>query len=168
MGILIVLLPLLIVMGAFMWLRPSRSDQRLAQLRNTAINQGFRLGSLKVSDTSEEGRVRGKKSIVTLYQLSVELIKDDRLFLTVLRSSGESGAYLPEGWVWDHREGMTEHQYEQLHSLLASLPENVRVFNVSQGLIGLSWDELDPNPEYDQFKLWLTELASLCGKKILS
>ena len=73
MAIWLPILAVLLLVGSFMWLKPSPRDQFLAKLRSRALAQGFSLGSLRVPDTSAHGRVNQRFQIVTLYQLPVQL-----------------------------------------------------------------------------------------------
>jgi hypothetical protein len=164
---LAIILPVLVVVGAFTWLQPSKRDQQLAKLRSDALVSGFQISSLKVLDLSEHGRINNQKRIVTVYQkpLAAEK-KDDPIRYTVLRTSGESGAYLPEGWAWETREQMTEADYERLNALLATLPESVDVVNLDRTTVSLSWDEKDQNINFEVLTRWLESAATGFNRSI--
>lgn len=161
MGSLIFILPILVIAGAFMWLRPSKRDQALARLRSDALVRGFRIGSMKVPDLSEYGRTQQKKEIVTIYQKRLlALPHDDGPGFTVLRTTGESGAYLPDGWAWHQRHLMTDSLYDVLASQLVKFPESVTLVSLSSDSIALSWDERDPQVSFEKLDAWLQELAT--------
>lgn len=159
-GFLAIVLPLLIVVGSFMWLKPSPRDQHLSQLRSDALGDGFRIGSLRVPVLSEYGRVNEQFEIVTLYQKSLRVDDAVKPTFTVVRTTGESGAYLPNGWQWDGRSDLTDAHYAALKRLLETLPESLSVIDVSRELIGISWDEKDPNVTFDSLRGVVTELCS--------
>jgi len=166
-SILVILLPILVVAGAFMWMQPSKRDQRLAKLRTGALSHGFRIGSIKVSDTSEHGRVNEKKEIVTVYQRSLVLSDNSASSFTVLRTTGESGIYLPEGWQWDDRKGLTESQYNSLNKYLESITLSINVVSLTNDMVSFSWDEVDQSITFDLLKRWLFDLAVVFDKEII-
>ena len=166
-GLLAVILPILVVAGAFMWMQPSKRDQHLAKMRSEALVNGFRIDSLRVPDTSEFGRVNQKHQIVTLYQRSTEIESSSHLDVTIMRTSGEHGAYLPKGWMWDARSGVSESQTQQLAEFVLTLPESVTVLRIARDSIGVSWDEKDPGIDFKQLKEWLGVIAGIFNKVVI-
>lgn len=168
MGALILILPILVVAGAFMWLKPSKREQELAKLRSNALVRGLRIGSLKVPDLSEYGRINQKQEIVTIYQKSLREPRDETSRFTVVRTTGESGAYLPDEWAWHQRHLLDEAQYGVLADWLRKLPESVTVVALARDSVALSWDERDPGVSFDTLEGWLDELAGLFHRQAMN
>jgi len=162
------ILAILLITGSFMWLKPSPRDQFLAKLRAKALTQGFRLGSLRVPDTSDYGRVKERFQMVTLYSLPLQLAAGPSCRFTVLRTSGEAGTYLPEGWAWDERQGLSETQYEQLHRVLTSLPASIQLISLSSGSISLNWDEKDPEMSFERMRAMLVDVAQVAQQELIA
>lgn len=167
MGSLIVILPILVIAGAFMWLRPSKRDQELARLRSEALVRGFRLSSLKVPDMSEYGRIEHKKAIVTVYQKTLSVPKEDTPAFVAVRSTGESGIYLPDGWAWHERHQLTETHYQHISTLLSAFPASVSVVAMGRDYVALSWDERDPEVSFDHLEQWLVSLAQAFKRAVI-
>ena len=167
MAIWLPILAVLLLVGSFMRLKPSPRDQFLAKLRSRALAQGFSLGSLRVPDTSAHGRVNQRFQIVTLYQLPVQLSASSEGHFTVLRTTGEAGAYLPDGWAWDQRDGLNESQYQHLKNILTALPVSIQLISLSAGSIGLSWDESDPELSFERLKRVLTDIAQVAQQRLV-
>ena len=162
MASIIAVLSILVVAGAFMWMQPSKRDKRLAKLRSGALTQGFLVGSVKLPDTTEHGRVNNRFEIQTIYQIALKLEAQSQLEFTALRSTGESGIYLPDGWAWNKRSNVPESIYTALSTFLAGLPESVTALVVSKTAIGLVWDEKDPQLTLEQIKSMLHDVAGFC------
>jgi hypothetical protein len=167
MTAIFVIVPILIVAGAFLWMRPSPRDQQLAKLRSQALVNGLRLASVKVPDTSEFGRVNDVQTIITIYQISLVLIEADTCSFIVLRTTGESGAYLPEGWQWVQRTQMTEANYRALNGFLSNLPASVSAISLDSEHVSLNWDELDESITFAQIKSWLSEVAVFFNRQLV-
>lgn len=167
MSYLFFILPVLVVVGAFMWLKPSPRDQRLAKLRADALINGFRITSLKVNDNSEQGRISGLKQIVTLYELSLVLVKENSSRFVVQRTTGESGAFLPEGWAWDDRQNLNDQHYQALAAILRGLPESIQLLALRSDTVGLSWNEADAGVSYDTLKEPLIDCAKAFHRQAL-
>jgi hypothetical protein len=130
-----------ILVGAFMWVKPSPRDRRLNALRNAAIQSGFKLSSIKVPDTSIEGRLAEKSSLITLYRLIHHFSKDQTPGFTVQRTTGVSSAFLPDGWKWADEHRPPEAFTTELHAVLTDLPEAYLVVDAQPDGVGLVWDE---------------------------
>ncbi|MEJ2045620.1 MAG: hypothetical protein P8X74_10610 [Reinekea sp.] len=165
---LVVFLSVLTIVGAFMWMQPSPRDRRLAKLRSDALMNGFRISSLKVNDTSEYGRVSKIMQIVTIYELPLLMTsQDDPAIFTVQRSDSESGAYLPDGWVWEERRNLNEEHYQKLTLLLEGLPSRISIITLHRDNVGLCWDEVDANVSYQELKDLLISAATIVGREVL-
>jgi hypothetical protein len=134
---------ILTLAGAFMWLKPSPRDRHLNTLRSAAIKEGFKLDSIRVPDTSIEGRLADKSSLITLYRLIHRFEKSKAPCFTVQRTTGVSSAFLPDGWKWADKHRATEAVTPMLHDLLVSLPERYLVIDAQPDGVGLVWDERD-------------------------
>jgi hypothetical protein len=167
MSFLIVVLPILVVAGAFVWLRPSHREQHLAKLRSDALVEGMRIGSLIVPDTSEYGRVNEKSIIVTLYQRSLIYKEGELSSFTALRTTGESGIFLPEGWTWDGRTNISEKEHSSLSELVRSLPPSITALSLNSDSVSLSWDEKDPELSFDALKRHLSSIAQIFARDLI-
>lgn len=138
---LLIVFSILMAAGAVMWVKPSARDRRLSKVRMAALQQGLKLYSLRVPDTSVEGRVGDKHEVLTLYRLLKAFPKDQAPSFTVLRTSGVSSAHLPDGWIWadDHRA--SDAQLSPLLGFLNDLPSSYTVVDAQVDGVGLSWDE---------------------------
>lgn len=132
---------ILTVAGAVMWLKPSARDRRLSQLRAAALAQGLKLYSLRVPDTSIEGRVGDKHELRTLYRLLHPFGKAQVSSFTVIRTSGVASAFLPEGWIWVDDKRAQDAKLEALVGFLNDLPAHYSVVDVQIDGVGLCWDE---------------------------
>lgn len=167
MGAFFVILPILVVAGAFMWLRPSQRDQYLAKLRSDALINGLKISSLKVPDTSEYGRVENLKAIVTLYEQTLEFDERALCRFTVIRTTGEAGVYLPEGWLWQERQALNDNQYDYIAKWLVALPTSVSAVHLDASSVGVSWDEKDPEISFQRLKDWLNQLSEQFNRKVI-
>jgi hypothetical protein len=133
----------LVIVGAFMWIKPSPRDQHLNLLRSKAIQEGFKLDSIRVPDTSIEGRLAEKSSLITLYRLLHRFEKGKAPRFTVQRTTGVSNAFLPDGWKWADTHRPSESVTPILHDMLVSFPERYLVIDAQPDGVGLVWDERD-------------------------
>lgn len=168
MTALFIIVPILIVAGAFMWLKPSKRDQHLAKLRADALASGLKISSLKIPDTTEYGRVKQLNRIVTLYEMPLRLDKQRLSRFTLIRTSADSGVFLPEGWAWHERNELSEADYDFLHSWLAQLPAGVEAVHLGADSVGLSWDEFDTDISFDHLGQWQQHIARHFQRQPLS
>lgn len=166
MGLLIAVLAMLMLVGSFMWMRPSARDQFLAKLRSQALMSGFRISSLKIPNTTELGRIDDSKEIVTIYVKNLALVKTPTQPYTVIRTTGEAGIYLPEGWQWHERVGLSEPLMHSIAAFVDTLPLSVTVVSVDITQAAISWDEKDPSITFERLSNWLTAAAKLINRKI--
>lgn len=132
---------ILILAGAFMWLKPSPRDRHLNTLRTAALTAGFKLDSIRIPDTSIHGRLADKSSLTTLYRLLHRFDKDKAPRFTVQRTTGVSSAFLPDGWKWADQNRPSEAVTQHLHATLLGLPEDYLVLDAQPDGVGLVWDE---------------------------
>lgn len=138
---LIIVFAILTLAGAFMWLKPSAYDRRLSQVRSAALGQGLKLYSLKVPDTSVEGRVGNKHELRTLYRLLHPFSKAQAPSFTLLRTTGVSSAFLPDGWVWADDKRASDRQLSVLIDFLIELPQHYNLVDAQADGVGVGWDE---------------------------
>ncbi|WP_028669794.1 hypothetical protein [Saccharospirillum impatiens] len=132
---------ILILAGAFMWLKPSPRDRHLNTLRTAALSAGFKLDSIRIPDTSIEGRLAEKSTLITLYRQLHRFDKAKAPRFTVQRTTGVSSAFLPDGWKWADQYRPGEAVTQVLHDLLLTLPEAYLVLDAQPDGVGLVWDE---------------------------
>lgn len=139
MAILIVIVSIMMVYGTVMWVRPSARDRLLSSLRMDAIHSGIKVQQCLIEDLSIEGRINKLSRSVMFYR---KLNNDsNRPTVSILRTTGESGIYLPEGWSWEHGKRLERPVLNQLTELITSQPDSVTGFELSPGYVGISWDE---------------------------
>lgn len=155
-----VIIPILIVAGAFMWMRPSQRDQHLAKLRSEALASGLKISSLKVPDTSEYGRVKNLKRIITVYEQPLALDKNALKRFTIIRTTADSGVYLPAGWTWDERIELDEADYQFLAGWIADLPASIEAVHLGADSVGVSWDEFDKSIQFADLTAWQNAIAT--------
>ena len=127
---------------------------------------GFRISSLKIPNTSELGRIDDSKEIVTIYLKNLTVVKHPPPHYTVIRTSGEAGIYLPDGWQWHERVGLSEELMNRIAGFVVTLPNSVSVVTVDKTQAAISWDEKDPLVTFQQLSNWLTAAAKLTNRNI--
>lgn len=132
---------ILVLAGAFLWLKPSPRDRHLNTLRTAALSAGFKLDSIRIPDTSIEGRLAEKSSLITLYRLLHRFEKGKAPRFTVQRTTGVSSAFLPDGWKWADQHRPSEAVTQDLHEVLIGLPDQYLVLDAQPDGVGLVWDE---------------------------
>lgn len=138
---LLIIAAILTLAGAFMWMKPSPRDRHLSELRTAALGQGLKLHSLRLPDTSMEGRLAERRELRTLYRLPHVFDRDSGPCFTVLRTSGVASAFLPDGWVWADQHRPDEAERTRLHDFLAELPEAYDLIDARPDGVSLGWDE---------------------------
>lgn len=161
MTALIVIAAVLTLAGAFMWLKPSPRDRHLNQLRSQAIADGFKLQSVRLPDTSVEGRIDESHVMETLYRLIHHFDKDKAPFFTVQRTSGVSSAFLPEGWKWADKHRPSEAVTSALSAFLTELPADYFVVDARPDGVGLAWEERGDVSELPAIRETLERLIQL-------
>ncbi len=132
-----------------MWVKPSAKDKRLASLRMQALTDGMQVQSCQIQDLSIDGRLNKLSRTVFSYRRYSK--KESVHSLLILRTSGESGIYLPDSWVWGTGQRLNEAQTQQLTPLLQQLPESIVGIELTPDYVGVIWDERNPN-EYPLVK----------------
>ncbi|AJQ95359.1 hypothetical protein [Gynuella sunshinyii] len=132
-----------------MWVKPSAKDKRLAALRMQALADGLHVQSCQIQDLSIDGRLNKLSRSAFSYRRYTK--RDTGHSLLLLRTSGESGIYLPDSWVWGTGQRLEEAQAQSLTSLLQQLPESIMGIELTHDYVGVIWDEYNPD-EYPQVK----------------
>lgn len=158
MALAIVILSIMMVYGTVMWVRPNAKDRRLADLRMQALRAGIKVQQGHIDDLSIDGRVNRSSRTVFFYRLLKN--NPDRPTVTLLKTTGESGIYLPDGWMWEHDKRLSAKSIESLSPFLVSLPESVFGVEMSPGYVGIAWDERDTS-QFEQIKADLNRLLTL-------
>jgi len=158
---LIIIAAVLTLAGAFMWLKPSPRDRHLNRLRSKALAEGFKLQSVRLSDTSVEGRVNDAHVLQTLYQLKHDFDKETPPYFTVQRTTGVSSAFLPDGWKWADKHRPPEAVTERLSDFLTQLPERYFVVDARPDGVGLAWEERGGVDELPAIRETLERLIKL-------
>jgi hypothetical protein len=140
---IVVLLSVAMVMGGIAYAQPTPRQKIIAKLRTKAIQSGFKISEIKVSDTSVEGRINQDKMTATVYRklLTNEDVLNLSKTILIQRTSGENGIYLPEGWAWESGERLTQQQVEPLHEFILALTDNFSGIELSKMSLGLLWNE---------------------------
>ena len=149
---IIIILSVLLVYGAVMWVKPSARDKRLAALRAQAMADGFRVRSCLIQDLSIEGRLQNKTRAVFSYRSYQKGTLEHSL--QILRTTGESGIYLPQSWTWGTSRRLNEADSLKLSQQLLQLPNSIIGLELAPEYIGLIWDERNSD-EYPIVKRFL-------------
>ncbi len=168
MAALIAFLATILLAGGFLWMKPSPREQRLAKLRAEAYKYNLLVTSIKVADTSEFGRVNDRHCIETLYQIPLVLNTENPNAFVVLRTTGEAGLYLPDGWQWEESVALTDEQLGLFSQYLAELPSSITLIALRNDSVGLTWDEKDPAVTFDVMKSWLIKFAKVVDRAPVS
>lgn len=167
MQLLIPIAAILILVGSFMWFRPSLRDQYLTKLRAEALRNGFRLGTIKIPDYTDAGLVNDSHTLVTVYYKGLTFLKtDEPLRFTIARTEGDSGIFLPDHWAWVERAQLTKSMQSDLNALLMELPNSVEATTVNNQQVGLSWSEREGALELSDISRLLQRLAHVIGRQI--
>lgn len=157
MAIFVTALALAVIIGAWLWLRPSTREKRVNQLQTQAFAHGLKLRYETLPDMSIEGRIRQDKRAFTFFNRQ---FKDKQGWpaYTVLRTTGDSSKYLPDGWFLQHGEQLSRADMdERLHSKLAALPAPVIAVTQWSFGYGLAIDE-GYEVEIEDILQWLAML----------
>ena len=164
---LIIAISIALVVGGMAWVRPSPRQSFLAKLRMQALQQGYKVAQIRVSDTTVLGRVNDESIAVIVYRLF--LSEAQQLPLAqgglILRTSGESGIYLPDGWTWADKKPLSREFIEPLCAFIAALLPSVTGIELNDKSIGLIWNERadisEINAEFEKFKTALMISSSI-------
>lgn len=156
-GVAIVALLTLSAVGSLLWALPTKADRRRAGMRADAMQKGLSVTTLSVPDTSDRGRIDNKRRLVTLYKKRSREAPAVRPF-TVLRSLGECGFGLPDGWVWEDPSYRLRGEHRQrLETLLGGLPEWVEIVAVMPDGLAVGFNERRGDDQVVQVKSLLDE-----------
>lgn len=137
----IVVLSVFMVYGTVMWVRPSAKERRLADLRLQALKAGVKVQQGHIDDLSVNGRVNKLSRHVYFYRRLKN--HPTRPLVTLLRTTGESGIYLPDGWTWERSNRLNASLNALMLPILAAQPPSVFALEMSPGYVGIAWDERD-------------------------
>lgn len=140
-GAVIVGLLVLSAIGSLLWTLPSKADRQRANMRTEAMQSGLSVMTLSVPDTTDRGRIDDKRRLITLYKKRSAEPAAFQPF-TLVRTEGEHGYGLPEGWVWEppsHR--LRGAALEQLLMCLQALPDWIDVLSVQSDGLAVSFNE---------------------------
>ena len=151
-GWLVALLAVLVVYGAAMWVKPTRRDREQADLRAKAMQKGLKIQHRYVSDTSISGRINKLSTAMIFYRLPVK--RDDENPVTLLRSTGESGIYLPDGWIWEEDTRLNDAILNPIVDRISTWPEGFTGLDLAPDSIGIGWQERVP----EELDLLISEL----------
>lgn len=151
---------ILSAVGSLLWAVPSKSDRRRADMRTHAMQSGLSVTTLAIPDTSMRGRIERRQRLVTAYKKRAPGASRAVLpELLVLRTEGEHGYGLPEGWVWRESDfRLRGHQLRHLLESLEGLPDWVECFAVLSDGIAMAIEEYEGETR-------VNELASLLGAR---
>jgi len=158
LAIAVIIVSILVVAGSIMWVQPSSRDKMLADLRMKAIKRGIKVQQCHIDDTSNEGRIKQWSRSVMSYRKLVN--NAQRATVTVLRTNGESGIYLPDGWVWENDERLGRLQLSQVFELIQKLPPSIISLEFTPGYVGIAWEEND-GALIDHIDQWLDQLLQI-------
>ena len=149
---IIIVLSVLLVYGAVMWVKPSAKDKRLAVLRTQAMADGLKVQSCVIADLSIEGRLEKQTRTVFSYRHYQKTRLEHSLL--VLKTTGESGIYLPQSWTWGTKDRLNEAETLRLAKQLVQLPDSVAGLELTPDFMGVIWDERNAD-EYAVVKAFL-------------
>ena len=160
-GVAIVTLLTLSAVGSLLWALPTKADRRRAAMRTDAMRMGLSVTTLSVPDTSDRGRIDNKRRLVTLYKKRSRQAPSVPPF-TVLRSPGECGYGLPDGWVWEdpsyRLQGKTR---QRLEALLDGFPDWLEIVSVMSDGLAVGFNERRGDDQVSQVKSLLDEHFSV-------
>lgn len=154
----VILASILVIVGAVLWVKPSPRERRLAQLRQQALMDGFKVQQRRVPDLSIEGRVNGQETHLTFYRKYCKSNFDQ--IYNILRTTGESGIHLPVGWIWEENLRLPENKRSPVQHLLSELPESVLGIELAPDYVGVAWDERSKDT-YPQIVELLRQIGNL-------
>ena len=142
-GALVAGLLLLSALGSLLWASPSKTERRHAEMRALAMQKGLSLTTLNIADTSERGRIESRRRLVTGYKLRTRGQFRPRLpELTIVRTEGESGYGLPDGWVWhDAAFRLRGAEQQRLLDCIEGLPDWVECLAVLPDGLAIGFEE---------------------------
>lgn len=147
------------MLGAWMLARPSAGDKRRQSIREEAMQKGLALTTLSLPDLTVNGRVRELRRLQTAYRLRQD--RTARPAFLALRTSGESGYGLPEGWVWyeTDRKALRPGQREFLRHYLSTLPDWIEAAGANRSGWIMTFSERDTGQVPDVIH-WLEALKT--------
>ena len=155
MNLIIIALIVLSMAGSLMWVMPSKADRRMAEIRAYGISLGLRVTSITAPDLSIEGRIDKKKKIYTAYKLGAPRVKGAPEYI-LLRTTGESGYGLIDGWRWEKPEyRLTGTDLVRLNNALKRMPPWTDLLAILPDGVAIGFDERGGHAQVDAVKALL-------------
>ena len=155
--VVIAVLSVLVVVGAIMWVRPSQTDLRQSRLRQQVLQKRYKVQQRRIPDLSIQGRIDKSERAQIFYRKY--RLKDEAQPWCVLRTSGESGIYLPDGWAWEGQSRAEGEWMQWLKTSLSALPESIGALELAPEFFGIAWDERDES-QLQQVLDWLERFSA--------
>lgn len=128
--IIIVVLVIAMSVGPIMMMQPSKSQQRLAKLRQSAASLGFKVGSSSLK--TDDG--------VLCWFYWLPLPEESELNpLLCVKNNYEHGMHLAK--YWSVRSGDAKTNKAELEQCLSAMPAAVYAFELNENVIGVHWTE---------------------------
>ncbi len=131
----------LFLVGSVLWFKPSKRDQKLARMRQEALISGYKVRQQTVPDLSIDGRINKQEESQYFYCYPITEVRKQTCI--VLRTTGESGIYLPDGWTWASTNRASEADLLWLQNHLPKLKDAVTGLELGADYSGVSWNESD-------------------------
>lgn len=155
MTIIFVVMVFLALTGSLLWVMPSKAEKRMAEIRAYGIAQGMRITSISAPDLSVEGRIENKNKLYTAYKLGVPRRKDAPEYI-LLRTTGESGYGLVDGWRWEKPEyRLTGNALTRLNDALLEMPPWTDLLAILPDGVAIGFDERGGHAQVDAVKALL-------------
>lgn len=137
------------MVGSLMWVMPNKAEKRLASIRTYGISKGLRITSIKAPDLSLEGRIDGKFKLYTAYKKGMPRKKGAAEYV-VLRTTGESGYGLIDGWRFEEPSFRLQGtDLVRLNEALERLPAWTDLLAILPDGIAIGFDERGGNDQVD-------------------
>lgn len=153
--VLFIALVVLSLTGSLLWVMPSKAEKRLAEIRAYAVTQGLRVTSITGPDLSLEGRLEKKNKIYTAYKIGMPRVRGAPEYI-LLRTTGESGYGLIDGWRWEKPEfRLTGAALDRLNQALAQMPLWTDLLAILPDGVAIGFDERGGSAQVDEVKALL-------------
>lgn len=133
-AILFIVLAIVMAVGPIMLMQPSKKQQRLAALRQSAALLGL---SVQMRDYADKNNTRS----VAVYSLAVELPKNAPSW-HLLKQSYEHDIHFHGHWEWRKQDGeLSTQQQKGLQQILDNLPDDIVGLGCNGRMLGVWWLE---------------------------
>lgn len=159
MNYLLIIFILMLILAPIVWIKPSRHQQKIAQLRKLASQHGFRVQLCCAPDAREgQGRLEFVK-----YQLPWTQGHAAESWL-IVKGSRRGDPSNWEDWSWLSRA--PEDSLEKLGDCLEKLSEDVRGLQADNQGLAFYWQEKDGVEDFYTNENALNKLYNLMNKNI--